>query len=151
MMTFFTVIMKNGTEMRPFNNAFFLLLVIFSQTWASGSRFIEKFDKFPSTYSMQGDVVDRIFDQAPRAIKNVEQNRIYLDSSMVNLSDQGIFLIVDGGETISLTPIFSSENGLYIEGDSFNIFGAWKCVNCGYWNSKFVNTCQNCYTPRDEQ
>lgn len=108
--------------------------------------------KLIANESSHSDIAERIIEEASGAITHVEKGKIFLDIARVYLIDHKICLLNDFQEIIALPSIFSSNNGLYVETNALSIFGMWQCQvrGCKRWNSRFVNTCQNCHTPRGQ-
>lgn len=93
-----------------------------------------------------------LMEHAIEAI-DIDEDKIYLDSSKIFFSKNRICLRNALNEIIVLPLIYSSENGLYIKASeiTFNITNMWKCHFCGYLNHNDDNACRRCFTLRGEE
>lgn len=95
---------------------------------------------------------DSLLEESKEAIRFIDEDKIYLDTSKIKFLADCIYLISDHNELFSLPSLFSSEYGVYIKRDEFNFFNSWKChvQGCNKWNSNNNNVCQWCHTPRGQ-
>lgn len=102
----------------------------------------------------QQNPATRLFiELVDHAIQEIDEDRIYIDSSKIFFSKNRICLLNVLNEIIALPSIYSSENGLYIKVNdiTFNIFNMWQCHVCRRLNHNSASVCKTCYTLRGEE
>jgi len=80
---------------------------------------------------------------------NERIEKIYLNPEDVIVEQECLYVVIED-HMIPATQINADEHGVFFTVDCYQPMGTWMCPRCGYTNTWFDSSCNNCPWPKTE-